>query len=252
MNAIDHHFKPFAILRLIAGLDHAPTLAELTAMAREPKPTVHRWLAILGAAGLVQRTLDGRRFELGAGATGLALMLLANQPGSGLRHDILKRVVGELGESCNLTALQGTEVVYLDRVESAWPLRITFQPGSRVPAHCSASGKMFLALMPPARRARVLQGLALERFTDHTSTDPDLLGKELDAIRAQGYALDREEYMSGLVCVAVPIRGGTRRSPGCVAALALQAPVNRMAVAEAAGKVPVLRAAARAIEATLG
>ncbi len=243
--------KPLGLLEAIASASHAPTLTELTTFVGQPKATVHRWLKVLEAAGLVQRTPDGRRYELAARASRLALSILANTPGSTLRHDILQRTVERLGEACNLTVLNGTGVIYIDRVESVWPLRITFQAGSRVPVHCTASGKLFLALMPPTKRNRLLDGIMLERFTENTLTDRLALESEFVSIRKQRYALDREEYLPGLICLAVPIYWGNSRSRRCVAALALQAPAMRLSCDDAAEKLPVLRDAADALAATL-
>jgi DNA-binding IclR family transcriptional regulator len=219
--------------------------------ARQPKATLHRWLANLESAGLVQRTLDGRGYELGLRASRLAFSILANKSGSALRHEILQRVAKEVGETCNLTVLHGTQVTYLDRVESKWPLRITFQPGSNVPVYCSASGKLFLALMPPAKRKLILQELRLERLTENTLTDGEDLLEELAVIRKNQYALDREEFLTGLVCVATPVFQGVGRSRTCVAALALQAPIARISCDQMLAKLPILQSAARALASTL-
>ncbi|MGC5779472.1 IclR family transcriptional regulator [Methylobacterium sp. NFXW15] len=241
--------KAFGLLEAIAAMDHAPTLAELTEVANLPKPTLHRWLTMLEGAELLRRLPDGRRYELAARSTSLAFAILSNNPGSIRRHQILQGVVRDLGESCNLTVLQGGEVMYLDRVEAAAPLRVAFQKGSRVPAHCSASGKLFLALMPRSRRERLLATLPLDRFTANTLTEPGALEAELQQIKRQGYALDDEEFLTGLFCVAVPILDRDGRD--CVAALALQAPVVRLWRENAPERLPVLRAAASALAATL-
>lgn len=241
--------KAFGLLEAIAAMDHAPTLAELTEVANLPKPTLHRWLTMLEGAELLRRLPDGRRYELAARSTSLAFAILSNNPGSIRRHQILQGVVRDLGESCNLTVLQGGEVMYLDRVEAAAPLRVAFQKGSRVPAHCSASGKLFLALMPRSRRERLLATLPLDRFTANTLTGPEALEAELQQIKRQGYALDDEEFLTGLFCVAVPILDRDGRD--CVAALALQAPVVRLWRENAPERLPVLRAAASALAATL-
>jgi DNA-binding IclR family transcriptional regulator len=234
--------KAFGLLETIAAMDHPPTLAELTELVVLPKPTLHRWLAILEAAALVRRLPDGRRFELAERATALAFSILSNNPGSTRRHQILRRLVGDLGESCNLTILQGGEVMYLDRVEATLPLRVAFQKGSRVPVHCSASGKMFLSMMSPAKRQRLLATLTLERHTPNTLIDPAALEVELTNVRRQGYALDDEEFLSGLFCIAVPIHDPSNGA--CLAGLALQAPVVRLNRDNAAERLPVLRAAA--------
>ncbi len=241
--------KAFGLLETIAALDHAPTLAELTETANLPKPTLHRWLSMLEGAELIRRLPDGRRYELAARATSLAFAILSNSSGSIQRHQIIQGVVRKLSESCNFTVLQGSEVVYLDRVEATLPLRVAFQKGSRVPAHCSASGKLFLALMPSARRERLLSTLPLDRHTTNTLTDAGALRAELQRIRGQGYAFDDEEFLSGLFCIAVPIKDRTGRE--CIAALALQAPVVRLSRRNAAERLPVLFEAAEALAATL-
>lgn len=243
--------KLLSLLELVAAREHPVTLADMAAASGAPKPTVHRWMAALTEAGLLQRAPDGRRFELAPWASQLAFSILANRPGAALRHDILQRIARDVGESCNLTVLHGSQVTYIDRVEAMWPLRITFQRGSQVPVHCSASGKVFLALMPPAKRDALLDNLPLERFTDNTLGDRDALAEDLKAVRKQRYALDREEYLPGLVCLAVPIFQRTGRVRLCVAALAIQAPVARLSVERILDSLPRLQATAQALAATL-
>lgn len=243
--------KLISVLELVAAQEQPVTLADVAAASNAPRPTVHRWLAALTDAGLLQRAPDGRHYELAPRATQLAFSILANRPGSAVRHDILKRVAHDVGESCNLTVLHGLQVTYIDRVEAMWPLRITFQRGSQVPAHCSASGKLFLAMMAPAKRDALLDSSSLERFTSNTLSDREALLQDLKAIRKQHYALDREEYLPGLVCLAVPIIHTAGRVRSCVAALAIQAPVARLNIESILDRLPKLQAAAKALAATL-
>ena len=135
------------------------------------------------------------------------------------RHRIPDSLVDEIGETCNCTMLDGDEVVYLDRVETAWPLRVNLQPGSRVPLHCSASGKLFLAHMRREARERLLAAAPLPRYTPNTLCDMQALDPEFRSIRKEGASFDREEYLLGIVCMAVPILHGNR----AVAAVALHA-----------------------------
>src|ERR1700760_4377630 len=116
MNELFGHMKPLALLETVAGMQHPASLAELAISVGVPKPTMHRWLGSLEDAGLIQRTLDGRRYELAARASQLAFSILSNRPGGAIRHEILKRVVQEVGEACNLTVLDGTQVPYLHPV----------------------------------------------------------------------------------------------------------------------------------------
>ena len=241
----------FSVLELVATRDHPVTVAEMATAGAVPRPTMHRWLASLTGAGLLQRALNGRAYELGPDASRLAFTILGNRPGAAMRHAILQRVAHDVKESCNLTVLHGSQVTYLDRVESMWPLRITFQPGSQVPVHCSASGKLFLALMTPKKRGALLQSLPLDRYTGNTLVDHDRLLQDLRGVRKLRYALDDEEYVPGLVCLAVPIMQRVGRARLCVAALAIQAPVSRLNSSTILGRLPTLQAAALAVAATL-
>ena len=111
-------------------------------------------------------------------------------------HVVLQRLVHTLNETCNIGTLLNGEVVYLDRVEAEhWPLRLHYTIGSRVPLHCSAIGKLFLALAAAPRRRRLLQSLELRRFTDTTITDGARLEAELRQIRKEQVSFDREEYL---------------------------------------------------------
>jgi IclR family acetate operon transcriptional repressor len=234
--------RAFALLERIARSAAPVSLVELTQDAALPKPTAHRMLSTLVDAGLVAREPDGRRFTVGPRVARFALDALLNGVVRAPRHAILARLAAEVGETVNLTMLDGDEVVYLDRVEAAWPLRVTLQPGSRVPLHCTASGKLLLALLPAARRAKIVDALELERHTARTITDRRALAAELTRIRRERVATDDEEYLAGLVCIAVPVA-----TPGgrVVASVAVHAPVARMPLAVALGHRPLLENAAR-------
>ena len=88
-------------------------------------------------------------------------------------------------------------VVYLDRVESHWPLRLHLAPGSQVPIHCTASGKLFLATLPKTRRAALLRATPLDRHAPGTIVDPAALERELDALRKRDLGIDCEGSENG-------------------------------------------------------
>lgn len=242
-------------LRLMDLIEHLVregrplALPEVVAGTRWPKPTVHRMLQQLEQGGWLQREPDGRRYALAPRLLRLGEGALGASTQHGVRHAVLRQLVAELGESCNLTALSGAEVVYLDRVESAFPLRLELRPGTRVPLHCSASGKLFLAHLGAPRRQALLDGLTLTRHTATTLTRREALETELTTIRRQGHAFDAEEFVDGLVCIAVPVRTPGDRELRC--ALALQAPSARVPLARLPQFLPRLAQAAQALARTL-
>jgi DNA-binding IclR family transcriptional regulator len=234
------------LLEVIAQRDRLITPQELIEETGLPKPTVHRMLQQLEAASILQRNGDNRHYSTGLRLRRLAENLLMNSTIHGGRHAVLSRLVAEIGESCNITALSGNQVLYLDRVETTAPLRFYLHPGSRVPVHCSATGKLFLSQMSPAQRRRLLAHSPLERFTDNTLTSPAALEAEIERIRCDGFAIDNEESLPDLLCVAVIVPSATGRSNLSVAA---QAPITRLAPDKATSLLPALREAAHAIAA---
>lgn len=239
--------RAVSVLEALVAAERPAALAELTGVVRLPKPTLYRMLGMLESAGLVIREPGARRYAPGPRLAALGRNVMLNGSLRAERRAILTRLVGEIGETCNFTMLDGDQVVYVDRVETAWPLRMTLTSGSHVPLHCTASGKLLLALLPKANRVRLVAQLALGRFTETTITESKRLAAELARIRAQRYATDNEEFHAGLVCVAVPVLGKKR----ACAALAVHAPASRMPLERALSYLPVLRRAAGAMASTL-
>jgi DNA-binding IclR family transcriptional regulator len=234
----------FSLLEVVASKDQFFSLQGLSEETNIPKPTLHRMLQQLESAGLLERSADSRQYGTGIRLRKLAENLLINDTFHGARHGVLRALVQEVGESCNLTALSGSEVMYLDRVETPAPLRFYLHSGSRVPVHCSASGKLFLAGMTPAQRQRLLSHTPLEAFTHKTLTQWDALEEEIKQVKRQGFALDNEEFLPGLLCVAVLVPSVTGRSNLCVA---VQAPIMRLTPDKALSLLPALHRAAEAL-----
>lgn len=231
-----------SLLEFISTRDQIFTLQSLVVQTGLPKPTLHRMLQQLEGAGLLTRHSDGRHYGTGARLRRMAEDVLLNDSRQGARRMILTQLAEEVGESCNLTAVSGNDVIYLDRVETSHPLRVHLEAGSRVPIHASASGKMITSQYGDTPRRRLLTSAQLRAFTANTVTDPDVLDEELGSVHQLGYALDRQEYLEGLVCLAVLIPTDIGRSNQ---ALAIQAPVIRKSIDDLVELLPVVRAAAK-------
>jgi len=240
--------RAIRILESLAEYERPPQLAEIAQAVSLPKPTVLRILRTLEHAGLVAREPDTKRYGFAERLNRFAGDVLLGSPNRSTRHAILEELVEQVGETCNLTIPNGSSVLYLDRVETAWPLQLQMGPGSRVPLYASASGKLFLASMPKRSCDRFLAQTPLIRHTSNTLTDPKRLTTEFGAIRERGYSIDNEEYLPGICCVAVPVRNSDGK---VVAGVAVHAPLTRMRPEQGLEYLPHLRNAAEAMSATI-
>jgi DNA-binding IclR family transcriptional regulator len=234
--------KALRVLETVAGRKRALSIAEIAAALGLPQPTAHRIVGVLERLGFLGREPGRRRIVEGARLVGLGLDTLQAAASSGSRHAVLAALAKKTGESCNLGVLAGGHVVYVDRVESQWPLGLRFEPGSRVPLHCTAIGKLLLAQLSAAALDAQLANGPLTRYTATTITDARRLRGELARIRRQGYSTDNQEFMSGVVCIAVPVSGP--RNGGVCAGLAISAAEARLTLAGVRRFLPDLRKAA--------
>jgi len=212
-----------------------------------PKPTVNRILQQLEEEGLLQREPVNRRYMPGPRTRDMALGVMSNRALGAPRHAILQALSEEIGETCNCTMLDGDHTVYFDRVEANWPYRIQLPVGSHLPLHCTASGKLFLAQMSATQRRRLIGAVPLKRYTDRTITDIAMLSEELKRIEGDGIGIDNEEFMAGMVAIAVPVFNDANEICFTVA---VHSPTIRKPLEALRQYVPSLRRAAAAMAAT--
>ncbi|WP_158935850.1 IclR family transcriptional regulator [Burkholderia sp. S171] len=240
--------RTFALLEHLVAAEGPVSLADIADDVGLPKASLHRMLASLEASGLVIRAPDQKNaYVIGPRLAQLGLGVMMHSCARRLRHAILAHLVADLGETCNLTMLHGAQVLYLDRMEAPWPLRLDLKPGSHVPVYCSASGKLLLSMQPREQRSAIVRALKFERLTPNTITDPELLDAELDRTSHKRIGIDNEEFVVGIVCAAAPV---TDASGQCIAAIAVHAPVSRAPLSRALEFVPRMQEAARALAKT--
>jgi DNA-binding IclR family transcriptional regulator len=240
--------RAFGVLELVAHADGPLSLDELTQLCGLPKPSVYRILGTLQRGGLVQREPASKRYCIGARLSRLALEVMMRSPQRARRHAILQQLVTEIGETCNFTMLDGNEVLYLDRVETSSPVRVHLAAGSRVPLHCTASGKLFLSQLSDSQAATLLGPGPYRRFTENTITDPEELQKALRRIRSEGMGTDVGEFLEGSVAVSVPVTDAQGR---VCATVAVHGPAPRVTLRSAIEFLPALRRAAMAMAGTM-
>jgi IclR family transcriptional regulator, acetate operon repressor len=229
--------RAFVVLETAARMRRALSVSELSALADVPKPTMHRLVRQLESDGLLQRGVRGRLRGPGPRLVDFALDVLRYWAETAPRQAILQALSTNVGETCNLGVMDGNAVVYIDRVEAKWPFGLKFEPGSRVPLHCTSMGKLFLSEMPEAKRRELLHVSTLHRYTENTICDPEKLDREASEIKKRGYSVDDQEFLAGVVCLAVPVRD---RDGTLCAALAISAPAARLSIGKALQQLPFM------------
>ena len=230
------------ILEAVAASSSPLTATEINAELKLPKPTIHRLCLMLENEGFLQPRLDGRGYLPGKRLSTMALgVFINNDHWRTERHAILQHLSEEVGETCNISIPDGPDMVYFDRVETHWPLRIQLKKNDRVPIYCTASGKLFLNNLPAAKRTRLISRLRFDQFTGNTITEASSLKAELKELAGRDIGIDNEEFMQGMVAVAVPLRNAEGNFLG---ALAMHAPTARMSLQDALEQLPKINHAA--------
>jgi DNA-binding IclR family transcriptional regulator len=236
--------KALAVLEAVGDQPQAVGLPDLAARLKLPRQTVHRVLGQLQEAGLITRHPVRERYSVGPRMTRLALAALNSRNQGAPVRAILADLVEDVNETCNIGVLDDLEYVYLERIECKWPLRTHLSAGSRVCAYGTSGGKTLLAELSPEQCKRLLRSRKLEAHTPQTITKLQDLEAEFSRIRSRGFALNNQEYLDGIIGLAVPIKDAGGRA---VAALAMHGPVTRLSLKACEEHVPRLTQAAERI-----
>lgn len=239
--------KSFSVLEVVSQNPQPTSMSEIIRLTGMAKPTAHRIVNLLVDMGFLQRDEFDGGFIEGNSLVGLAHRTLAAAAPRSLRHTILKRMSELVGETCNYGVLSGGEVIYLDRVEGKWPLGLRFDAGSRVPAHCTAIGKLMLSRLSTRELTETIEAMPLSSYSANTITSTDTLLSSLAEIRRDDIGTDNQEFMHGVVCVAVPVIGEDGQPLG---GIAISAPEARMTLNQMLGYVPEMRESAARLSAT--
>jgi DNA-binding IclR family transcriptional regulator len=188
------------------------------------KATAHRMMMTLLNGGFLERAGGGERFRLGLRVVELGLGALRRLDVRRAAFPYMEQLVARFQETCDLGIFARGWVLYVEVVHSQHSLTIAARIGRRLPAYCTASGRVFLAFLPPEVVEPILNG-PLIACTGRTITSIAGLQEELELTRRRGYALDDEELEAGIRAVSVPIRDIDGK---VIAALSMPGPVNRM------------------------
>jgi IclR family transcriptional regulator, KDG regulon repressor len=237
------------VLELLAHAGRPLSVTEIGLRLGTGKSTVSRLLRDLARHALLEREDERGRFRLGIR---LAEFSRAALEGTDLRvasASHLRALSNETHESVHLATFRGEQVIYIDKVELPTFVRTSTEIGDVAPPHCTASGKAILAWLPDAALARWLRGRRFVSYTVRTMTTRAAILSHLHKVRVQGYALDDEEYVQDVRCVAAPI---LNHNGEVVASVGVSSLASRLGRERLPRVVAAVRKTASAISGALG
>jgi len=193
--------RTFTLLEVLARMGRGLTLSELTQESRLPKPTVYRILRSLRDLGYVTQADRGGVYSLSDRLTSLREYERDNAVRERARN-LMEALHGQFDETVNLGLLEGIYVRYAHVVETTQALRWIVKPGARDLFHTTALGRAIVAQMPPEQQARLVNKVCAPISARRRGPARDRLLQELAATRVRGYALEEEETIAGVACVA--------------------------------------------------
>lgn len=219
--------RALSLLELLAKETSTISLSELSHKSDLKMATVHRLLTTLMNRGFVEQDSMTLRYRLGIKIFEIGNAALLINDLRSIARPFLKQLSDQVNETINLAVLDGTEVVYIDQMESTNMVIVKMfaRIGSRGPAYCTGTGKVLLADLAVDELRKRFSGVEFVKFTESTITDIDRLIEILLKIKKQGYGLDFSERDPGVICIAAPIYNFEGRVQ---AAISVSAPAQRI------------------------
>lgn len=223
-------------MRLVPALDRGIRILELVRTSNGisasevglslglPRSATYELIHTLVESRLLNRR-EGGKLELGS-----QLFVLGSAYGASLdlvreANSVAYQVMARCDETVQVAVLEGREVLYVAKADSSQAVRLVSEVGRRLPAHCTALGKVLLSELGTAEINDLFSGVRLEVLTSRSIADTASLQVELGRIRRAGHASEHGEANPGAGCVAAPIRNSTGK---CVAAISIAAPLSRL------------------------
>lgn len=201
--------KGLNIISLLSQHDSPLKLEELVRISGLRKTSCFRILQTLTRSGFALKDKDTGGYFIGPKIISIGLTALENRGIRELALPFMKEVRQKTGATVNLAILNGSDVIFVERLQSAHIVEGNLRVGSRLSAHLSSMGKVILAHLPEAELNVVLKQIRFERKTEKTLASIKALKEELKKIRAAGFAVNNEELATGLFAIAVPLLNHT-------------------------------------------
>ena len=241
--------RALEILRVVGDRQGDSSLVEICKALKLHKSTVHRLMMVLERHRMVDKNPDTGRYRLGLrlfelGSKAISVLDLRDRS-----RPFLNQVLSETQETVHFCILDQGEVLYVEKLEPERSVRLASRVGRRSPAYCTSVGKAILAELPAAEVDAIIRHSGLKRITPHTIVNSEVLKRELQAIRARGYAIDDEENEEGVRCVGAAVQDHSGRP---IAAMSVSGPAFRLNKSKVADIAKSVGHAAAALSRELG
>lgn len=241
--------RSLQIIEYLAGARGWVSLREMARDLRISPPAVFRSLSSLKKAGYVRQDPQDSRYQLSLKIAWISAQVLETVQLRQIAHPFLQRLTSVTNETTHLAVLEGSEFVYIDKVDNSQAVRMRSRVGQRGLLHSTAAGKSMLAFLPDAERSAALRRLKFQKLTEHTITEPGEFMKQLENIRRLGYAVDDEENEVGIRCIGAPVHDHAGVLSGALSISGWTITMTRERIPEL---VPALLDASRSISTELG
>ena len=219
------------VIEATAAIGGAATLSEIARKTALPRSTTHHILRALVDFGYLVQDGDAQPYRLGPRLFRLTRHTWTEEQLAEISMPYLDELSHRTGEGTSLAILRDGIVTIVAKRESEGPVRVVQEVGARRPIYCTAVGKALAAWLPGRELDGIIARTVFERKTVRTITTAAAFRRELAHIRATGFAIDNEEHMTGIRCIATPIRdhSGEVRASLCVVGPTSRVPQRRLA-----------------------
>jgi DNA-binding IclR family transcriptional regulator len=193
------------ILEAVADLDGGASLADVARRTDLARSTTHYLMQALVTYGYLRQEPGGRNYQLGLRAWRLSGRSLSIEQTAAVAMPILDELCRLTHESVAIGICQNDAVTLVATRDTDGPVRVVQSVGARRPIHCTALGKVLMAWLPDAERARFVKSLRFEQLTPKSIAQRATFERELRRVRSSGYAIDDEEFIVGVRCLAAPV-----------------------------------------------
>ncbi|MEM5582824.1 IclR family transcriptional regulator [Roseibium sp. AS2] len=240
--------KALEVLDQVAAVERPVRFSELLGESPLPKATLYRLLQTLVSQGMLAYDVDQQTYTLGIRLVRLAHAAWRQSSIAPIARPFLTALSETAGETVHLAQLDSGQVLYVDKQNPSNAVDMFSQAGKVGPAYCTGVGKALMAFIDPGELDHVIRKQSFYAYTPATLASEAALRTELDTIRRDGVAFDREEHEPGIICIAAPILNSKGRPVG---ALSVTTSTQRKSLEELIEVRPALLQAASGIAAAV-